>query len=233
LSGPRRLLLRYLSRQAQKFIGLREYMKAVLITGIAEVKKEINTLSRRFAADGSISEPSDIFFLTKDEVEVIMEGRVGEIQVESVVARRRREHERNQTVAFPGYSNGRPRPLSSKELELESGFEVLRGLAVSPGKVTGKARVITDPRRNAIIKPGEILVAPVTDAAWTPLFVTAGAIVVDVGGPLSHGSIVAREYGIPGVLSVGLATRLIKTGQVITVDGDHGRVYLHPQENES
>lgn len=235
LSGPRRLLLRYLTRQAQKFIGLREYMKAVLITGIAEVKKETNILSRRFTADGFISEPSDIFFLTKDEVEVIMEGRVDEIQVESVVARRRREHERNQTVVLPEYSHGRPRPLSSKELELEleGEFEVLRGLAVSPGKVTGKARVITDPRHNAMIRPGEILVAPVTDAAWTPLFVTAGAIVVDVGGPLSHGSIVAREYGIPGVLSVGLATRLIKTGQVITVDGDHGRVYLHPHENES
>ena len=233
LSGPRRLLLRYLTRQAQKYIGLREYMKAVLTTGIAEVKKETNTLSRRFTADGFISEPSDIFFLTKDEVEAIMEGGCDGISLESTVARRRREHERNQTVVLPEYSNGRPRPLSEKELELQEDFEVLRGLAVSPGKVTGKARVITDPRSNAMIKPGEILVAPVTDAAWTPLFVTAGAIVVDVGGPLSHGSIVAREYGIPGVLSVGVATRLIETGQVITVDGDHGRVYLHPRRNES
>ncbi len=69
-----------------------------------------------------------------------------------------------------------------------------------------------------------------TDAAWTPLFVTAKAIVVDVGGPLSHGSIVAREFGIPCVLNVGVASRIIKTGQVITVDGTQGKVYLHPPE---
>jgi len=233
LSGPRRLLLRYLTGQAQKYIGLREYMKAVLVTGISEVKRETNTLSRRFKADGFVSEPGDIFFLTRREVESILEGKRDEIPVEDLVARRRREHERNMTVVLPEYSIGRPRPLSSKELEPEGECEVLRGLAVSPGKVTGRARVITDPRHNALIKPGEILVAPVTDAAWTPLFVTAGAIVVDVGGPLSHGSIVAREYGMPGVLSVKAGTRLIKTGQMITVDGDNGRVYLHPRESES
>lgn len=235
LSSPRRLILRSFVKRAQKSIGLREYTKAILTQGIAEVKRQTHTLSRRFAAEGFISEPSDIFFLARDEVEAILAGEGEDIPVEELVARRRREYERNQTVVLPEFSTGRPRPLSpgELELELEGDFEVLRGLSVSPGKVTGKARVITDPRRNAEIRPGEILVAPVTDAAWTPLFVTAGAIVVDVGGPLSHGSIVAREYGIPGVLSVRLATRLIKTGQVITVDGDHGRVYLHPHEDES
>ena len=235
LSVPRRLLLRSLVKRAQKYIGLREYTKAILTQGIAEVKRQTHTLSRRFTADGFTSEPSDIFFLAREELEVILGGAGDDIPVEELVARRRREHERNLTVVLPEFSTGRPRPLSpgELELELEGDFEVLRGLSVSPGKVTGKARVITDPRRNAEIRPGEILVAPVTDAAWTPLFVTAGAIVVDVGGPLSHGSIVAREYGIPGVLSVRLATRLIKTGQVITVDGDHGRVYLHPHEDES
>jgi pyruvate,water dikinase len=107
---------------------------------------------------------------------------------------------------------------------------MLEGIGVSPGKVTGQARVIKDPLANAEIKPGEILVAPVTDAAWTPLFVTAAATVVDVGGPLSHGSIVAREFGIPCVVNVGKATGLIRTGQVITVDGGAGKVYLHPAE---
>lgn len=230
LSPTRRLLLRYIVRQAQKYIGLREFMKAILTRGIAEVKRQTHILSRRFAAEGLISEPSDIFFLTRDEVEAIMVGRAEGIPVGELVARRRLEHERNRSVVLPEYSTGRPKPLTQRDLEreLEGDFDVLRGLSVSPGKVTGRARVITDPRSNAEMKPGEILVAPVTDAAWTPLFVTAAAIVVDVGGPLSHGSIVAREYGIPGVLSVRLATRLIKTGQLITVDGDHGRVYLHP-----
>jgi phosphoenolpyruvate synthase/pyruvate phosphate dikinase len=107
---------------------------------------------------------------------------------------------------------------------------VLEGIGVSPGVVTAQARVITDPRRDAVLKPGEILVAPVTDAAWTPLFVTAAATVVDVGGPLSHGSIVAREFGMPCVVNVSGATQLIATGQTITVDGGAGKVYLHPAE---
>ena len=228
LSPARRVTFRYILGQAQKYIALREFMKSVLVRELAQTKKEINVISRRFARDGFIGGPGDFYFLTMDEVEVIARGQGSGIPVDELVERRRREYERNQTVVLPEYSKGRPRPLSLEELESRGGVEVLDGIPVSPGKVTGRARVITDPRRHAEIKPGEILVAPVTDAAWTPLFVTAGAIVVDVGGPLSHGSIVAREFGIPGVLSVGMATRLIKTGQVVTVDGDCGKVYLHP-----
>ncbi len=232
LGGARRLLFRLILKQAQKYIALREFMKAVVVRCIAQIKSNYHTLSRRFAAEGIIREPQDLFFLTMEEVEVLASGEGDDIGVEDLVARRRREYERNQTVVLPESSRGRPRPLSPKELELREDIEVLSGIAVSPGRITGRARVITDPRRNAEIKPGEILVAPVTDAAWTPLFVTAGAIVVDVGGPLSHGSIVAREYGIPGVLNVGAATRLVETGQVIIVDGDRGKVYLHPFEHE-
>ncbi|MCH8902256.1 MAG: pyruvate, water dikinase, partial [Chloroflexi bacterium] len=83
-----------------------------------------------------------------------------------------------------------------------------------------------DPRRDAAIEPGEILVAPVTDAGWTPLFVAAAGIVVDIGGSLSHGSTVAREFGLPAVVNVKHGTRLIRTGQTITVDGAEGVVVL-------
>jgi pyruvate,water dikinase len=103
---------------------------------------------------------------------------------------------------------------------------VLRGIAVSPGRVTGRARVILDPRTDASIEPGEILVAPVTDAGWTPLFIAAAGVVVDVGGTLSHGSTVAREYGLPAVVNVKVGTRVIRTGQTITVDGTQGVVVL-------
>ena len=83
-----------------------------------------------------------------------------------------------------------------------------------------------DPRRDGAIEPGEILVAPVTDAGWTPLFVAAAGVVVDVGGSLSHGSTVAREYGLPAVVNVKHGTRMIRTGQTITVDGTQGLVIL-------
>lgn len=232
LSGPRRFAFRGLLAQAQKFIAMREFTKATLIMGIAQIKREYHALSRRYTREGLIPSPSDLFFLTGDEVQALAAGERG-LDVGALVERRRREYELNKTVVLPEYSRGKPRPLRGDELGAQEGVEVLEGIAVSPGRVTGKARVITDPRSNAAIEPGEILIAPVTDAAWTPLFVTAAAIVVDVGGPLSHGSIVAREYGIPGVLNVGAATRMISTGQLITVDGDAGKVYLHGAEHRA
>ena len=101
----------------------------------------------------------------------------------------------------------------------------LVGLAVSPGVTEGRARVVLDPTDVTLIE-GEILVTPVTDVAWTPLFLRAGGLVVDVGGPLSHGSIVAREYGIPAVTAVTGATGQIRSGDLVRVDGDRGVVSI-------
>ena len=101
---------------------------------------------------------------------------------------------------------------------------VLHGLAASAGVATGPARVMLRPQEGQPILPGEILVARFTDPGWTPYFLAAAGIVMDVGGMLSHGSIVAREYGIPAVVNVGSATRTITSGQVVRVDGDHGVV---------
>ncbi|MGH2721904.1 MAG: PEP-utilizing enzyme, partial [Actinomycetota bacterium] len=98
-----------------------------------------------------------------------------------------------------------------------------RGSPASPGVAAGMARVVLDPV-GARIEPGEILVAPSTDPGWTPLFLTAGGLVMEMGGPMSHGAVVAREYGIPAVVGVAGATERIATGQRITVDGSNGTV---------
>ena len=98
--------------------------------------------------------------------------------------------------------------------------------SASPGRFTGTARVISGPDEFDRMQQGEILVAKITTPAWTPLFALAAGIVTDVGGPLSHGSIVAREYQIPAVLGTGVATERIRNGQRITVDGDAGVVKL-------
>jgi pyruvate,water dikinase len=103
---------------------------------------------------------------------------------------------------------------------------VLAGLAVSAGVVVGPARVILQTDPDARVLPGEILVAPHTDPGWTPHFLTAAGLVTDLGGQLSHGSVIAREYGLPAVVNVRFATRLIRTGQRICVDGDRGRVVI-------
>lgn len=104
--------------------------------------------------------------------------------------------------------------------------DVIKGVATSAGKVTAPACVLHGPEDFDLMKPGAVLVAGTTTPAWTPLFAMASAIVTDIGGPLSHGSIVAREYGIPAVMGTGVATRRIRNGQLVTVDGSAGNVTL-------
>ena len=102
--------------------------------------------------------------------------------------------------------------------------DVLKGIAASPGRVTGPARVMHGPEEFDQMRQGDILVARITTPAWTPLFALAAGVVTDVGGPLSHSSIVAREYHIPAVLGTGVATGRLSSGQRVTVDGDAGTV---------
>jgi pyruvate,water dikinase len=115
-------------------------------------------------------------------------------------------------VALPGATSGTPADGA------------LRGTPASAGTVTGPARVVLDPV-GAHLEPGEVLVAPSTDPGWTPLFLTAGALVMEMGGANSHGAVVAREYGIPAVVGVPGATTQITTGEAVTVDGAAGLVH--------
>jgi pyruvate,water dikinase len=111
----------------------------------------------------------------------------------------------------------------------EVGASGLHGIAGSPGVVTGVTRIIKSPEEFTRLKKGEILVAPITNPVWTPLFSIASAVITEVGGILSHGAIVAREYGIPAVMSVAGATLLLHDGQRITVDGNKGLIYLEQE----
>ena len=104
--------------------------------------------------------------------------------------------------------------------------DTIKGMGTSAGRVTAPACVLHGPEDFAQMQPGCVLEAGITTPAWTPLFVMAAAVVTDVGGPLSHGSIVAREYGIPAVMGTGVATKRIRSGQTITVDGSTGEVSL-------
>jgi pyruvate,water dikinase len=107
----------------------------------------------------------------------------------------------------------------------EVGEGILVGSPVSPGVVEGSVRIVFDPA-GAKLSPGEILVCPGTDPAWTPLFLAAGGLVMEVGGLMTHGSVVAREYGIPAVVGVHQATSRLKNGQPIRVDGTNGRIEI-------
>ena len=106
---------------------------------------------------------------------------------------------------------------------------MMRGFPVSPGRVTAPASVVTSAAEFENMAPGSILVSPLTTPAWTQLFAHAVGLVTDVGSILAHGSIVAREYGIPAVLGVGDGTKRIKHGQMISIDGDQGTVEIHDE----
>ncbi|HZD59602.1 MAG TPA: PEP-utilizing enzyme, partial [Anaerolineae bacterium] len=102
---------------------------------------------------------------------------------------------------------------------------ILKGIGVAAGQATGTARLINHPKEGHLLQPGEILVAPSTDPGWTPLFLRASGLIMEVGGSLSHGAVVAREYGIPAVVNVPGAMKALQDGEMVTVDGDEGKVY--------
>ena len=220
----RRTAFRWALGEARRTLAMREQSKSLLIRANDRLRRLMRELGGRLADDGQLARLDDIFYFTWEEAVDLADGRLNSTQAAAAVRRRREEEERNRGVALPESFAGRPRSLSAAPASTRG--QVLKGLAVSPGRATGPARVVRDPRDNVEVKKGEILVAPVTDAAWTPLFVTVAGLVVDVGGTLSHGSIVAREYGLPAVVGVRTATQCIKTGQIITVDGSQGIVIV-------
>jgi phosphoenolpyruvate synthase/pyruvate phosphate dikinase len=128
--------------------------------------------------------------------------------------------------AFDQLADGRLRPVTPPVAPGSDAGRVLHGLAASPGSHIGRARVLCTPADDAEIEPGEVLIAPATSPGWAPLFLAAGALVTEIGGALSHGAIIAREYGLPAVLNVAEATRCIRTGQLVHVDGSQGIVQL-------
>lgn len=176
---------------------------------------------------GVLDDRDDVFFLDRAQLARVVLDRA---DLRQVIAGRRAERRRNQEAVPPPpvvvgrFDRNEDRSISAEPADTTQ--TILRGIAVSPGRVTGPARVILRATEDDHVRPGEILVAPFTDPGWTPYFVTAAGIVMDTGGLLSHGSIVAREYGIPAVVNVGHATTMIRTGQMIEVDGNRGVVQL-------
>ena len=190
-------------------------------------------LGKRLVATGTLGRPDDVFYLTSDDLQSAIEAQSNDKALPELGARaieqrvlRALRFRMDQPSAIP--------PLKQKDTESpfsslrsnEGETNTLRGFAVSPGTVTGVASVIMTPNDFDKMTPDTILVCPLTTPAWTQLFPHATGLVTDIGSILAHGSIVAREYGIPAVLGIGDATQRIKSGQRITIDGDKGLVTI-------
>lgn len=181
----------------------------------------------------------DLFFLYKNEVEELLSGRND--QVRFIPARKENYEKYKALPPFPAIIRGRFDPFawakdphrrmdfcdSTEPIATASDAEMLKGFAGAAGKVEGVVRILATPEEGENLQPGEILVATTTNVGWTPLFLRAAAIITDVGAPLSHAAIVARELGIPAVVGCGNATLRLKTGDKVTVDGGQGIVRIH------
>jgi phosphohistidine swiveling domain-containing protein len=242
LKGPRLRVFRGLLAWTQKYAPLREDALADVGLAWPLMRRMLLELGRRLVAAGAIDKPEDVFWLEGDGLRglaaALDEGRE-EVESLSETVHERKALWRAQKLATPPNLLPEGRRFMGVDLQrwmpARSGVpegDVIEGVGASPGTVTARARVLGSPDDFGEMKPGEVLVAGITTPAWTPLFVVASAVVTDVGGPLSHGSIVAREYGIPAVLGTGAATRRITSGQSIRVDGDAGTVTLLEETNE-
>lgn len=220
----KRLVFDFLLWKAQRYSPLRENLKSRIVRWLAAMRRVLLELGARMARRGLLRDREDIFFLRIDELGPILR-RAGDLDASEMVQRRRAEYTRNLSMRPPAIIVGRFDPDRHVPETVDGSARTLRGVAVNPGVVTGRARVILRAGTDRVL-PSEILVAPFTDPGWTPYFLNAAAIVMDLGGLLSHGSIIAREYGIPAVANVGPATEVIRTGQSLRVDGARGVVEI-------
>jgi phosphohistidine swiveling domain-containing protein len=234
LDTTRRRLFGRLLKWAQDIGPMREDALADVGLAWPVMRRMLLELGGRLFEAGAVDKPSDVFWLRRDEVEKIAASMdAGETRLGSLS-----DAVEQRKMLWRGQRRVTPPQLLPKDSwfmvieglmparsEEQTG-DTIKGVGASGGQVTAPARVLSGPEDFGQMRPGEVLVAPITTPAWTSLFAMSSAVVTDIGGPLSHSSIVAREYGIPAVLGTGVATRRIRSEQNVRVDGDAGTVTL-------
>ena len=232
LDPLRRKWFQKLLSWAQRAAPKREDCISDLGLGYPILRRVFAELGWRFTAGGAIVKPDDIYWLQAREVETLvtalgkgepLPNLVGQVE------QRKAEWQLEHTATVPPILPEDSFIARMSRREHKQGGQ-LKGIGASGGRVTAPACVLRDPHDFGQMRPGDVIVAMTTTPAWTPLFAIASGVVTEIGGPLSHSSIVAREYGIPAVLAVANATRRVRSGQIITVDGTQGKVILGTDE---
>jgi pyruvate,water dikinase len=218
-----RPLFRWLLGQAQMCTRERDTMHFEWTRLFPPARRMIMAMGQRWCDRGLLAEAGDIFYLRFEEMESMV---ATPKSYQEIVQSRKEVFEAARSYPWPDIIRDGREIYLKRSNGAPASDDYLSGVAGSPGLVSGTARLVAGPEDFHKLQKGDILVAPLTNPVWTPLFAVAGGLITEVGGILSHGAIVAREYGIPAVMSVNNATRRIAEGQVITVDGNKGIVYV-------
>lgn len=210
-------IIRRLLPLAHAAIRTREHTKSALVAVTTAFKHAYRALGSQLTEEGCLPDPDAVFFLTHQELGELLGGRR---ELSDVAVSRRKVIDYQMPLHFPEVFRDRPEPLGLEPVTTGDG--ALVGKPVSRGKVTGRARVVETLEQAAALEAGEILIAPITDVGWTPYFSLIAGLATDVGSAVSHGAVVAREYGLPAVVNLRVATTSIQTGDMVTLDGDRG-----------
>lgn len=208
----------------RNLLGMREHHKFAVVKHLDIYRRAILEEAHGLVQKGILSREDDVFWLSLDELIALEENRFSG-SVEDHIAGLKKQYERYEKLTPPRVMTSEGEIISGKLTDREVPEGALVGLPVSAGIAEGVARVVVK-LEEAKLNPGEILVAPYTDPGWTPLFTSAIGLVTEVGGMMTHGSVVAREYGIPAVVGIDKATEIIKDGARIRIDGTEGYVQI-------
>lgn len=218
----------------RSYMALRENQRFAFDRLLLRMKRMFERIGALLERDGLLERGEDVVFLEIDELHALVGGALDRVEASSRIEARRAEFEANASTLHPDFLEGEEHVEGAAP---EALGEHLQGLGISPGQVTGRVRVLAGLHEVDKLQPGDILVARGVDPGWTPLFLTLGGLILELGSVLSHGAVVAREYELPAVVNVERATRILEDGMEVTVDGDRGRVVVHragigPQRKE-
>lgn len=205
-----------LLRNYREVFGLREYSKFIVIKIYRVSRKILLEIGEDLAEQDRLEEPNDVFFVRFTDI---------------LSDKKLKETVKENKEAYQRYMNLKaPRILTSTGESIYTALEesegALTGVPVSAGVYEGRVKVLERPQEGSRLEKGDILVTRSTNPAWTPLFINLGAIIMETGGPISHGAVVAREYGIPAVVGVGEAAFRLKDGQIVRVNGEAGTIEI-------
>ena len=223
VSRMKMALFNHLLILVQRYMPLREDQRFYWQKGLAAIRELFLMIGDRLVADGLLKDREEVFFAAKDEIEDYVRERKA-FPTHLVQSRQREfrqlqeEHRLAPYLAYPAFLVG------NRPLKVSHGKEqLLVGRPISPGVKIGPVRVVDDPAQFSKVRAGDIMVTKTTDPGWTPIFGKLGGLIMETGGQLSHGAVVAREYGLPAIAGIAGATQRLHDGQVVLLDGSSGR----------